>query len=370
MNIEFLRDYIYAFRREVLDSGFKRDLDDYSSSLPALEDNIVALREISAKIKSTLNEIYSGDLPEQLASLLPAGKPEPFTATLYHEALKDLIEDTEIEQQVFFAQLLKIIQQLKSQIQENIAEIENIELFIEPYIDEDTERIARDHLAMLAIVFNERETISSLQQFARTLTLWNRTLPIYHQLLKSEPPTDVEIVEIQNGSIDCVINLDVDVALDLVELFKLGFEVFAAYLSYKKMIQPILDSYHGNKKLISQEEERESLMLDNIGIAIHDRIEAQHKAAKKQDKNVDGTAVPKKIEQVTNLITAHIVRGNDLKLLALPEPEEPTKEGGEEQEDKIDALRKQSVAARRQLRQISDNAKQKLLEAYGKIAEE
>lgn len=370
MNIELLRDYIHTFRREVVDSGFKRDLDDYASSLAASQNNIVALREIAGNILSVLNTIYGGDLPEQLALLLPSGQPQPFTATPHSENLKSLTEDTQVQQQQFFDQLNQLINQLKKQIQQNIAEIEKVEVFIRPYISKDTERIAKDHLAMLAIVFKERQTITSLEQFAKTLAAWNRTLPIYHQLLKSDPPADVEIVEIQNGSIDCVINLDVDVALDLVELFKLGFQVFSAYLSYKRMIKPIIDSYHGNKKLISLEEDRESLMLENIGSTIHDQIQAQHKAAKKLDKGVDGTAIEKKVEQVTNLITAHIVRGNDLKLLALPEPEEPTEDGEEDAQDKIEALSEQSVAARRQLRQIPEEAQQKLLAAYGRINEE
>lgn len=231
------------------------------------------------------------------------------------------------------------------------------------------ERIAKDGLAIIAIVFNEHQTITSLEQFTKTLAAWNRVLPIYHQLLKSESPEDIQIVEIQNGSIDFVVNLNVDVALNLVELFKMGFKVFAAYLSYKQVIKPIIDSYYGNRKLISQEEEREKLLLENIGSAIQKQIEAQHKKAKKADKRVDGTAVTKKVEQVTNLIASHIVKGNDMKLLALPGTGE-AKDGEEEVPDERDALREQSMAARRQLRLIPVDAQQRLLEAYGKLKEE
>ena len=175
-------------------------------------------------------------------------------------------------------------------------------------------------------------------------------------------------MEVQNGSIDFIVNIDVDVALDLVELFKLGFEVFAAYLSYKKMIQPIIATYHGNKKLISQEEARESLLLENIGTAVKDRVRAQNREAKKKDKTIDGTAVPKKVEQVTNLVTSHIVRGNDVKLLALPD--QTSGEEGEAEEDHVEALREKSLEARRALRQIPDEAQQKLLEAYGSVPDE
>lgn len=366
MNIEVLQDYIYAFRREVVDSGFKRDLDDYLSSLAASQGNIVALREIAGKILSILDEIYASDLPDQLASLLPVGQSEPFTSMRHEDVLRKLVEDTEIQQLEFYDQLNQFIVRLKKQIQQNFTTIEEIEAFIDPYISKDYERIAKDSLAMLSIVFIERQTITSLAQFSKSLTAWNRTLPIYHQLLKSVPPVDVEIVEVQNGSIDCVINLDVDVALNLVDLFKLGFEVFAAYLSYKKMVKPIIDSYHGNKKLISQEEDRESLMLENIGMAINNRIQDQHKTAKKLNKEIDGTAIAKKVEQVTKLVTTHIVKGNDLKLLALPEMDGHMAAEAEWTE----SLRKQSVIARRHLREIPRDAQQKLLEAYGGLGDE
>ena len=38
MNIEVLQDAIRAFRREVIDSGFRRDLDDYESSLSGFRE--------------------------------------------------------------------------------------------------------------------------------------------------------------------------------------------------------------------------------------------------------------------------------------------------------------------------------------------
>lgn len=369
MNIEILQEHVNTFTREVIDTGFKRDLDDYITSLPAAQNNIMALRDIAGKVLTVLDHLYTGDLPEALSILLPKGKINPFTETTHNEKLRTLIENTEIQQPEFFNQLTQLLNQLKKQLQQNITEIDNISQFIAPYITEDEERIAKDQFAIIAIVFNEHNTITSLKQFTKALTAWNRTLPIYHQLLKSESPKDIQIIEIQNGSIDFVINMNVDVALDLVELFKLGFKVFIAYLSYKQMIKPIIESYHGNEKLISQEEEREKLLLENIGTAIHKQIEAQHKKAKKLDKDVDGTAVLKKIEQVTNLVTTHIVKGNDLKLLALPKTAKTEEDEMTLLEEK-NTLHEQSIAARRQLRQINPEAMQKLIETYGKLKEE
>jgi hypothetical protein len=369
MNIEVLQDYINAFTREVTDSGLKRDLDDYASSLPASQNNIVALREIAGNVLSVLDHIYSGDLPDNLGSLLPGDENPPFTAEPYDVTLRTLAEDKKIQQQDLFNQLSQFINKLRKQIQQNENDITKIKDFIRPYISEDVRRISEEDLAILSIVFKDQQTVHNLKQFSKTLATWNRELLIYHQLLKSESPKDIQLVEIQNGSIDCLINLNVDVALDLVELFKLGFYMFATYLSYKLMIKTIIDSYHGNKKLIKQEEEREKGLLDNIGIAIQKKIQAQHKEAKKLDKGVDGTAIPKKVEQVSKLVTSHIVKGNDIKLLALPEREE-TEEDEEDLVDEREDLREQSVAARRQFRLISPEAQQKLLEAYGTFKEE
>ena len=370
MNVEILQDSINAYRREVIDSGFRRDLEDYTSSLPASENNIVALREIASKILSTLDVIYGGDLGEHLTGLLPGAELTPFTSEAHGDVLHALVDNTEIEQPQFFRQLTQFVNLLRGQIEQNTTEIDRIEEFIRPYISEDVKRIADEGLAMLAIVFNEHETISNLGQFTSTLVTWDRVLPIYHQLLKSESPADIQIVEVQNGSIDFIVNLDIDVALDLVALFKLGFKVFAAYLSYKKMIQPIIATYYGNKKLVSQEAERESMLLQNIESAVQDLLKSQHENAKKQDKAIDNTAIAKKVSQVLSLVTSHIVKGNDIKLLALPETVESSEGDEIETGEHIEALREQSLEARRQLRQIPPDAHAKLLEAYSKSIED
>ncbi len=367
MNIETLKQYADAFNREVVKSGFKRDLEDYIASLPASQSNILGLREIAGKLLSSLERIYAGDLPNALAALLPTPQVRPFTEFPHDQELRELIGNSEIPQQEFFNRLNSKLVQLKKQIDQNTAEITKIEQFITPYVSVDISKISDEDLAIIAIIFNDRETITNLGSFAKTVALWNRTLPIYHQLLKSESPKGIAIVEVQNGSIDLIVNLDVDVAINLAELFKVGFEVFAAYLSYKKMIKPIIDSYHGNRKLIAQEEGREELMLDNIGEAVKGTIHEQHKAAKKADNKVDGTAIQKKVEQVTNLVTAHIVQGNDVKLLALPAQGEAAEDPNAATRDLGEELQKESMAARRALREIPPEAHQKLLETYGKL---
>lgn len=368
MNIEILQEYINDFEREIIESGFKRDLDDFIGSLPASQNNIVALRDIAGEVNTAILNFYSGDLPSELEVLLPKEQIRPFTKTTFDTQLISLIENKEILQPEFFSQLTTILTQLQQRIQQNISEINNIKMFIAPYISEEMERISDEDTAIISIVFKEENTISSLKQFTKNLVAWNRTLPVYHQLVKSESPEDIEIVGVQNGSIDFVVNINVDVALDLVEVFKVGFHVFASYLAYKKMLKPIIESYHGNKDLIKQEVDREKLLLANIGIAINKKITSQHKEARKHDNAIDGTAINKKAEQVTELIASHIVNGNDLKLLAMPEP---VANEGEEANDVFHrekhALQKQSLEARKQLKDVPQEDRIKLLEMYGEV---
>jgi len=220
MNIEILHEYINEFKREIVDSGFKRDIDDYIASLPASQNNIVALRDIAGKILTAIDNLYGGDLPAQLKVLLPKKEIRPFTETPFDEKLRTLVEDKEIQQQAFFSQLNQTLSQIQKHLQQNIAEINAIEQFVAPYISEEIERITEEDSAIISIVFKEVQTISSLKKFTRTLSAWNKILPVYHQLLKSDPPKDIEIVEVQNGSIDFVVNLNIDVALNMVDLFK------------------------------------------------------------------------------------------------------------------------------------------------------
>ena len=101
--------------------------------------------------------IYSGDLPDSLTDLLPETDPEPFTSRRYDEDLQDLSDDTEVEQQQFYARLLQFVNQLRAQIQANLSEVDSIDVFIAPYVTEDVRRVTEEGVAMLAIVFNELE---------------------------------------------------------------------------------------------------------------------------------------------------------------------------------------------------------------------
>ncbi|MDB4643242.1 hypothetical protein OAF48_02205 [Flavobacteriaceae bacterium] len=211
MNIQSLGEIIQQFQELIIESGFRRDVKDFASSLPNNQRNIVALREIGNKIHSYLKEIDESDLTDNLTKLFPEA-PKPFTEGNHFQNISELISDSEIPQDQFFQKLQQIINQLNKQLQQNETKIEEIKKFIIPYIDKSNELQAAENKAIVSVVFKEEKTISNLKKFSKTISTWNKILPVYHQILKSSSPTDIEIIEIQNGSVDFLFNFDFDIA--------------------------------------------------------------------------------------------------------------------------------------------------------------
>lgn len=365
MNLTTLAEFVELFEKSIIKSGFKRDLQDYIQSLPDNQNNILALRDLAEKVSIKLDEIYGSDLPESLGKLFP-NKIKPFTDQSHDDDLIELKNNKEIKLEDFFVKLNQILSQLNEQIQQNITEITTIKTFIEPFLAVQDKTLAEDYKAIISIIFKDKKTTTLLTEFTKNIQTWNRIIPVYHQLLKSSSPEDIEIVTVQNGSIDFVINIDFDIALNLVELFKVGFKCFMAYLSYKSMVKPLVASYFGNKKLIAGEKEREKELINNIGLAVKDQIKEQHKSAIKKDKEIDKN-IDKKVEQVVKLVTLHILKGNDLKLLSLPEE---TNDDKDDSKDSKEELRTISTEVRQALKAIPVKEMKALLEKYSEPDEE
>jgi len=360
MNINTLKDYIDQFNSEIIEGGFKRDLQDYVGSLPNNQSNIVVLREVANNISVKLDEIYISDLPENLEMLL-VEKIKPFTKKPYNDNFKELISDKEIDQANFFQKLNQLLTQLNNEIQQNITEIDRIEKFIEPYIDTQENVLTIEEKAIISIIFKDKKTITDLKEFTKNLQHWNKILPMYHQILSSSSPEDIEIVNVQNGSIDLLVNLDVDLAINLADVFEYGYKAFLAYLGYKQMAKPIIEGYLGNKKLIAGEKTREKELINNIGEAVKLKIIEQHNEAIEEDKKIEKNST-KMIEQVTKLVTSHILKGNDFKLLALPENGEAEEEENENSPN--EELKKISMQVKQAVKSLPQAEMKKLLEQY------
>jgi hypothetical protein len=363
MNIESISDYISMFKAAVTNSGFARDVTDFKTSLPTNQGNIVTLREIANKILASLNTIYASDLPEALVHLFPNKNPVPFTAAQFREQLQQLVDDKAIKLEEFFPQLQAILNKLDSVLTTNVNEVNKISEFIKPYVQTTNARLAGTSNAIFAVIFKDKQTVSGLKHLSRTLVNWNRILPLYHQLITRTSPEEIEIVDVQNGSIELLLNLDAKVALSFAELFKVGLLAFGAYIAHKKMIAPLQAQYFGSEKLAELDRQKENLLLENIREAVASAAKQQQTSA--ADGGVAHENPDKVIQQVTELITAHIVRGNQVKLLALPKSTEVGGKDGaptpaSQQQELADITGKISS----ELRALPESAVQMLLENY------
>jgi len=245
---------------------------------------------------------------------------------------------------------------------QNDAELKEVKKIFSLYVSK-VKTQEEESKALISLIFNDIESTKSLKGISKALNRWSRTLLIYHTLLTSESPEEISLIGIQDGCIDTIINVDVNIAIDLTEVITTALKVYGAYLLYKtETAQEIIKSYAGNKKLIKMEKDREKLMLDNINIAVEDKIQEQHKEALKKDKKIDKTAAKKKVQEVSEVVVDHIVKGNEVKLLTSFDNEE--EEIGEENKTKINELNEKTLLVRSRSEKLEEEDKQKLLELY------
>ena len=188
MNIETINDYLTGFREQVVESGFLRDVNDFSTSGPNNQNNIVGLREIARNVFLHLERIHESDLPEALTRLFPTQVPVPFTAKGYFEKLKDLLDDKAVQQNAFFGSLQSILSSLQVDLTSNNEEVERIKKFIKPYTLDQQRTLSTEEKAIVSIIFKDQKTTGALNEFAHTLSAWNRILPLYHQLVTNTSP--------------------------------------------------------------------------------------------------------------------------------------------------------------------------------------
>ncbi|MBQ0734370.1 hypothetical protein [Aquimarina celericrescens] len=358
MNIESLLNKIKIFKELVIDSGFKRDVVDNKQAISqAQNQNLVFMKGLSENIKKNFVYFENNSLDSELSIVLRENKP--FTSLNTLEELEELDSNKEIDGQQYFQKFNSILNQLQNSIQKNESELNNLKTTFDKYVSEDDEYETDEEQAIMSLIFKDLESTGSLKEFSKVLNRWNRTLLIYHTLLKSESPKEISLVEIQNGSIDVIFNIDFDIAIDLTELVKTGLRVYGAYLLYKsKTAKEIIASYMGNKKLIATEIEREKLMLDNIKESIKLKALEQHEANLKSDLPPSKTGATKKADEVAKVITDHVVKGNEVKLLTPPEPEV------ENEQDISTELRTETATVRERSKKLDEKEKQLLLDKY------
>uniref|UniRef100_UPI00404B9FFA hypothetical protein n=1 Tax=Flavobacterium sp. TaxID=239 RepID=UPI00404B9FFA len=358
MNIESLISKIELFEDLIIKSGFKRDANDYLQSIQQGQNqNLVFMKDLSQKVKNKLLECENYGLESELEKVLRDNKPFTELGTL--AKLEELDNNTEIDGNSYFSKFSQILSLLIQKLDSNKTELNNVLKIFQKYVSLEKEYEFENEQAIVSLIFKDLKSTGSLKEFAKILNRWNRMLLVYHTLLTSESPDEISLVEIQNGSIDVIFNIDFDIAIDLTELIRTGLKVYGAYLLYKsKTAKEIILSYMGNVKLIKQEKEREKLMLENIKESIYNKALEQHKERIKTDKNIEKASINVKLEEVSSVITEHIVKGNELKLLTAPEINE------EDEENLGNQLREETAIVRERFKKLEPAEKQFLLEKF------
>lgn len=366
MNIQTLLRKAELAEELLINSGFKRDIQEYINSIQnnqQTRSDLIALKNIAQTVVDKLESLYEQELPEALNILLPKEDNKPLTNYDHIEKFKLILDDPKINANTFYSQLQGALNELKNQIEKNLTHINKFKDAIEPYGNKEQTELEEAKDAIISLIFKDEQTTGSFKKFARGLNKWDRALHLYHQLLVSEGPEEIKLLGIQNGSIDVIFNINADIAIDLVELIALGLKVYGGYLLYKSRMAEIVITYYGNKKLEKLEREREQAMLENIGEAIKTKLLEQHEEKKEIDPKISNEAVDKKVEEVAKVFTSHIIKGNEIKLIAAPKTDKKINEEYSE-------LEREAVKVRRNFKKLAEKDKIKLLEQYSDTNEE
>lgn len=346
MTVRKILELIDLIKSKIGANSFSQTLQDYIVTIQNNSNNLVLLKELTDKSILDYQKLLDDNVKEMLERVLVT-KVKPFTSMGFLKQLEDLKAQNNTNPATHYNALNGILTTMQAKVNADIVELDKLSTTLEPFLSKDYSEIQKEDNAIFAIIFNNESSFNNLKALSFELKNWDRGLFIYQQVISDETPKAFEIVEIDQGSIDLVLNLIFEVGEKLLELFKTGFEVYGSYLAYKTIVYDnLVKSYRGNEQLIKSEEEREKLLLENVRTAVKEEIKKQAKKTKKHE------ALEKKIEEVTKLVTDHIIKGNSVKLLSAPEEkEEAVLEKEEEKEElfvknkvnysKLDAVTKQ-----------------------------
>lgn len=312
MNIESLIAKIDLFQDFVIKSGFKRDIQDYIQAIQQPQNkNLTFMKDLSLNVRKALEEMSDNALDNDLSILLKETKS--FMVLNTKEKLEELDWNAEIDADSYHQSFQCILKDLLNKIDKNEQEVSRINNVLTKYVDSKDFKSENDQ-ALVSLIFKDRETITSLEKFADSLYYWNHALLTYNALLNPGSAKDISLVEIQNGSIDVIFELDPRVAADLTEAVNVGLATFGAYLTRKSITKDIIESYMGNEKLLGLDRQIDELMLDNVRDSISKKIEEQYCGALNQ-KGVTCSLAIDEIDEISKVFTDHIIKGNELKLL-------------------------------------------------------
>lgn len=351
MTVRKILELIDLVKEQIGVENYLTKLQDYQTTIQNNSSNIVLLKEILDKTIFDLDNLIDNSVPDFLNKLL-VDKIIPFDFEKFKKQLIELRNKNHTDYSQLYSELTSILAQMLEKMNSNIAELDKIAKVIEPFKTKDFADIQVEDNAIFALIFNNESSFNNLKSLSFELKNWDKGLFIYQQIVSDETPKAFEIIEVEQGSVEVILNLAFDVAEKLVDLFKTGLETYGAYLAYKTLIhENLIATFKDNKKLIALEEEREKLLLQNVRDAVRSEIKKQAKKGKKHE------ALEKKIEEVTKLVTEHIIKGNTIKLLSAPE--EKTEVIEKEKEKEVFYLK-----SKIDYKKLDEATKQLLLEEF------
>lgn len=358
MTIQGIIERIKEFKEVVIESGLQRDVDGYITSFAQQQNktNMSLLQDVTDKMIDSLEPIYTGDYPENFLILFPTDAIRPFTETDYLEKFTEIKSKTDLNVNQLFQQLNTTLTQLKTILTSNNSTLDTLQSQLSPFHQVAEFEIEEDNRAILSIDFKNEATIGSLKNFSDTLKNWDRSLLVYHQILSNESPQDITLVDIENGSIDIIINVDFNIAKSIIELFTAGLNAFITYLVWKTQRTSMAKSYNGNEKLLKLDEEYEKELIKNVEEAVKNELVSQHE----KSGNSDSTSIETKYNEVAKLLKEHIVKGNDIRLLSVANDDS-------EIEEKEKESKKLSKQVRKDLKKLP---KEELIKMIGEFIPE
>ena len=360
MNIASMIMKIVNFQEYVADSGFLRDVQEFIKTIAEAHNkqNLLLLKDVTENALEHLRVVEESDVPGDIDSLLPKEDIQKFAPHPHIQILTELLDDTEVDTDNYHSRLHKALKTLKEQLESNQTALTDLYNVLLPFYERDKEISEK---AVMSFVFKDVGTISNLKQFTKTLHRWNRALYVYHQLVTSEKPKDVELVNIQGGSFEVLVNVDLNIAVNLTEIVKYALAIFGGYLLYKERAKPITETFFGNKKLLAMEGKKEAMMLDNIGETVRTELKKQHEALLKKDNKINKESVNKKIDEVAGVLVEHIIKGNDIKLLA---DFDPNNEEEKDSHQLLEDVKQASLKVRNRIKMLTEDDVKLLIDKY------
>lgn len=360
MNIKSLLEKIDLFEELINESGFARDVREAvnSISLPDIQNSLVALKSIAQDVLKDLERLEASPLKEALSILLP--ETDNFLETKFVSEIYEIINNPNIDTSTFHAALSQSLNRLNSGIKSDSNKLNSLKTVLQPYsatLDEG--QLDDDYV--VSLLFRDKQSIKTLNSFSVVLKNWHKTLNFYQRLIRNSPPKDARLLEIQEGSIDVLFAVDVDLAQCIRDLALVGLTAFGIYLRNRSTKNQTEPSPLRTDRIIELENELSKAYLAEVRNAVRAKLEQQHQEARNRDPNIREEGLDSMYNDITLRFTDHIINGNEIKLIAPPPSEDGHESDSEDRFSETRELREKTLEINDLARSLTPNQRRLLI---------